>query len=234
MDLRVPRTALDRLADLVLPPRCLACGAAGQALCEACFDGLVVLDRRLCPRCGAPRQREGEEHCRECRARPLAFASARAAVGYTDGIKALMGQWKERGVRSAGPMAAALVLTVVPKPQVEAVTWVPPDRDRTLRRGGHPAEWLARTVAGAWGLPAEPWLARRAGSRRQRTLARSARQANVQGAFRAVRGSGSPPRTLALVDDVYTTGATVSAAAAALLAAGTEHVEVVTLARAIR
>ena len=92
---------------------------------------------------------------------------------------------------------------------------------------------LAEELGRRWGLPVAPLLARRAGSRRQRGLGRSERQANVQGAFRLL-GPGRPPGRVALVDDVYTTGATVSAAAAALLEAGAEQVEVVTLARAVR
>jgi predicted amidophosphoribosyltransferase len=229
------RVAAGAALDLLLPPRCLGCGAPGAALCEFCVEGLRLLDRHLCALCGAPRPRPGDERCRECRTRRLAFASARAAIAYDGTVRGFVGAWKERGVRGAAPLAAGLVLGVVPRPAVDVISWVPPDADRALRRGHHPAERLARELALRWGLPAAPLLARRAGSRRQRGLARSERQANVQGAFRAAarRGPPPPPR-IAIVDDVYTTGATVSAAAAALLEAGAERVEVVTLARAVR
>ena len=125
------------------------------------------------------------------------------------------------------------------RPRVDLITFVPPDRDRALRRGHHPPERLARELARRWDIPVAPLLARRAGVRHQRGLSRAERQINVQEAFRllppAARGGGSPlPSRIALVDDVYTTGATVSAAAATLLAAGTAHVEVVTLARVVR
>lgn len=224
--------------DLIAPRRCLGCGAAGPELCAACVDGLRLLEGPLCPCCGSPRPRaradDAGERCRECRTRTLAFATARAAVAYDDALRGFVGAWKERGVRGAAPLAAGLVLGAVPRPRgAEAITWVPPDRDRALRRGDHPAERLARALGQGWGLPAQPLLARRAGSRRQRGLGRSERQANVLGAFRAL-GMGPPPHALVLVDDVYTTGATVSAAAAALLAAGARRVDVVTLARAVR
>jgi predicted amidophosphoribosyltransferase len=226
------------LLDLVAPRRCLGCGASGAELCAACVEALRLLEGPLCPCCGSPQPRarsdDHGERCRECRTRQLAFTTARAAVAYDDALRGFVGAWKERGVRGAAPLAAGLVLGVVPRPRgAEAITWVPPDRDRALRRGDHPAERLARALGRGWGLPAQPLLARRAGSRRQRGLGRSERQANVLGAFRAL-GQGPPPRTLVLVDDVYTTGATVSAAAAALLGAGCERVDVVTLARAVR
>ena len=221
---------LDLLLDLLVPRRCLSCGAAGAALCAACVDRLRWLDGHLCALCGAPRPRP-EERCRECRSRRLAFASARAAVAYDDALRGFVGAWKERGVRGATPLAAGLVIGVVLRPEVAALTYVPPDPDRALRRGHHPPERLARELGRRWALPVEPLLARRAGSRRQRGLQRAQRQANVQGVFRAL---GPAPPSLALVDDVYTTGATVSAAAAALLEAGAGRVEVVTLARAVR
>lgn len=224
---------LAALIDLVLPRRCLGCGASGAALCAACVEQLRVLDGHLCALCGAPRPRAGEERCRECRLRRLAFASARAAVAYDDALRSFVGAWKERGVRGAAPLAAGLVIGAVVRPRVDVLSFVPPDRDRALRRGHHPPERLARELGARWDLPVVPLLARRAGVRRQRGLGRAERQANVQGAFRLL-GPGLPPPAVALVDDVYTTGATVSAAAAVLLAAGAERVEVVTLARAVR
>jgi ComF family protein len=223
----------EALIDLVLPRRCLGCGAAGAALCAGCVEQLRFLDGHLCALCGAPRPRAGEERCRECRSRRLAFAAARAAVAYDDRMRGFVGAWKERGVRGATPLAAGLVVAAVVRPRVDVLSFVPPDRDRALRRGHHPAERLARALGRSWALPVAPLLARRAGSRRQRGLGRSERQANVEGAFRLL-GPGRPPPAVALVDDVYTTGATVSAAAAALLAAGAQRVEVVTLARAVR
>lgn len=227
------RQALAGVLDVLLPQRCLACGVAGAALCAGCVELLRVLDGHVCALCGAPRPRAGEERCRECRTRRLAFASARAAVAYDDRMRAFVGAWKERGVRGATPLAAGLVAGAVVRPRVDVISFVPPDRDRALRRGHHPAARLAEELGRQWGLPVTQLLARRPGSRRQRGLGRGERQVNVQGAFRLL-GPGRPPPRVALVDDVYTTGATVSAAAAALVAGGTERVEVVTLARAVR
>jgi len=134
-------------------------------------------------------------------------------------------------VRELGRRAAGIVAEVVPMPAgAHAITFVPPDGDRSLRRGHHPPARLARELGRRWGLPVRPLLERTRPLGPQRGLGRRERQHNVRGAFRA-RGMGG---RVVLVDDVYTTGATVSAAASALRHAGASSVEVVAFARAVR
>jgi predicted amidophosphoribosyltransferase len=128
-------------------------------------------------------------------------------------------------------VAAGLVLETVPRPEVDLVTFVPPDGDRRLKRGHHPAERLARELGVRWELPVEPALVRGGPSRRQRGLALAERRRNVRGAFRA---PGGVPAAVCLVDDVYTSGATANAASLALRKAGARRVEVVCFARAVR
>ena len=134
------------------------------------------------------------------------------------------------GLRGLGPLAAAIVAAVVQPPSAQLVAFVPPDGDRSLSRGHHPPERLARELARLWRLPIAPLLRRTRPLRPQRGLPRDARRRNLRGAFRAdpVRG-----RVL-LVDDVYTTGSTVGAASSALRASGASSVDVVTFARAVR
>lgn len=168
--------------------------------------------------------------CRECAGRRIAFASARAAVEYDAGVRTLVSAWKERGLRGLALPAAELVVEVVPRPSVQLITFVPPDGERSLARGDHPPARLARELGRRWELPVEPVLARTRPLRRQRGLTREERRRNVRGAFRAAPLRGR----IALVDDVYTTGATVSSVASALRAAGAVSIEVVTFARAVR
>lgn len=217
------------MLDLLLPQRCLACGLAGALLCAACRAALFRLSGPLCARCGAPTAWP-VERCRECDGRRIAFAQARAAVAYDRAVRALVRGWKERGLRTLGTLAAELVAEVVPPPEVAAVTWVPPDRDRVLRRGHSTAEQLARLLARRWQLDASMLLERTRRVEQQRGLTLGDRRGNVAGAFRA---RASPSR-VCLVDDVYTTGATVSAAATALRRAGARRVDVITLARTLR
>ena len=151
--------------------------------------------------------------CAECSGRRIAFASARAAVAYDGAVRAFVASWKERGLG------------------VAVLTFVPPDGDRSRRRGHHPAERLARELGQRWELPVEPLLRRARPVKRQRGLPLAERRANVRDAFRAV---ATAPAKVAVVDDVYTSGATAGAAATALRRSGTHCVSIVTFARAIR
>jgi predicted amidophosphoribosyltransferase len=122
------------------------------------------------------------------------------------------------------------MVEVLPPPR-GTLTFVPADGDRWLERGHHPAERLAGELSRRWDLPASKLLVRTGRSRRQRGLPLAERRRNVSGAFRATR---SVPPSVVLVDDVYTTGSTATAAASALRKGGARDVHVVALARAVR
>ena len=217
------------LVDLLLPDRCAACGEGEALVCASCRAALRRLGPPLCARCGAPTAWP-VERCAECAGRRLAFASARAAVAYEGPARRLVAAWKERGLRRLTEVAAELVVETLPRPDVDAVAFVPGDRDRIGWRGQNTAEALAGALARRWELEVAPLLARRGGPR-QRGLSRAERRANVRGSFAS---AGPVVRRLALVDDVYTTGATAAAAASALRRNGTRAVHVVTFARAVR
>ena len=218
------------LLDFVFPRRCVVCGGPAQELCAPCGDGLQRLLGPRCDRCGAPTSWP-VERCRECTGRRIAFASARAAVAYDDRARLLVAAWKERGLRKVAELAAELVCEVIPRPRAYTLTFVPADPNRRLQRGHNPAQRLAIEIGARWELPVAPLLARSHGVVPQRGLPLAERRRNVRDVFQA---AGKAPGALVLVDDVYTTGATVSAAATALRKAGARRVEVVTFARAVR
>lgn len=200
-------------------------------LCERCRAGLRRLSGPCCACCGAPTAWP-VERCRECGGRRLAFASARAAVAYAGPARPFVHGWKERGLRRAADIAADIVISAVERPAVEVVTPVPADGERMLRRGYHPAARLAHALARRWQLPVADVLRRPRPSSRQAGLGLAERRRNAAGAF--VAATDDLPPSVVLVDDVYTTGATASAAASALRAAGAGTVSVVTFARAVR
>ena len=218
------------MLDLLLPQRCLACRRTGKPVCAVCLAALPRIVPPCCERCGAPTAWP-VRRCAECSGRRLAFASARAAVAYDDRVRRIVAGWKEQGLRRLAEAAADLVTQALPAPSVDALTFVPPDRERRLQRGHHPAERLARELGSRWELPVLDALRRTRPSTRQRGLDIVARKRNVRGAFAAAK---SVPARICLVDDVFTSGATASAAASALRSRGAREVHVITLARTLR
>lgn len=217
---------------ILAPRRCAGCGIPGDVLCGLCLAALTRLGPPGCERCGAP----GPwplRRCAECAGRRIAFASARAAVAYDAALRPIVAAWKEGGRRDLSRSLADLVAETLAAPAVDCLTFVPGDRERGLVRGHVPAESLAQALGRRWRIDVVPLLRRTgpAGGPRQAELRRLERRANVTRAFRT---AGPAPARVCLVDDIYTTGATVGACATQLRRAGAHRVDVVTLARTIR
>lgn len=139
--------------------------------------------------------------------------------------------WKERGLHRLAPLAAELVLARLERPAADVITYIPPDPVRQLERARHPAQALAHELAARWRLPCERLLERTRVTERQASLPLSRRGGNVQNVFGT---KWTITGRVVLVDDVYTSGSTSSAAAAALRRAGAARVDVLTFVRAIR
>jgi predicted amidophosphoribosyltransferase len=215
---------------LLLPERCAVCEAPGEPLCDGCRAALIRLAPPLCERCGSPGAWP-VRRCAECAGRRLGFASARAAIVYDERARRLVGAWKERGRRRIAALAADLVAEAVPQPDVDAIAFVPPDPERFRKRGDAPPASLARELGARWQLPVVPLLRRTRSGKRQTGHGLADRRRNVRGAFAP---AGDAPRTVILVDDVYTSGATAAACATELRRGGARRVDVVSLARAVR
>jgi competence protein ComFC len=220
-----------RLLDLLLPACCALCGHGGEPICPACVHALPLLSGPACARCGKPTVAPVAD-CRECRGRRLGFEATVAAVAFEGRGRDLVLRFKDGGLRGLAETAAGIMATVCEAPECDVLTWVPGDRWRTLRRGYHPAQELALGLAGRWGVPARPLLTGAPLRRRQRGLDHVARRRNVRGAFRSA--SALAGERIVVVDDVFTTGATLSACAAALRSGGAGRVTAVTLARVVR
>lgn len=208
----------------------MACDRLGETICAWCLAELPRLLGPCCARCGAPTA-WSVARCLECAGRRLAFASARSAVAYLGPVRPLVAAWKERGLRQLAEEAADITASTVERPRVDALAFAPADGDRSVKRGHHPAERMARELASRWGLPVVRALGRTRAPRPQRGLTLAERRRNVAGAFVAV---SEVPARIGLIDDVFTTGATASAASSALRRAGARQIAVVTFARAIR
>jgi len=219
----------------VVPSRCAGCGGkrrdlGGGGLCADCWEALPCFaPETTCPRCALP---TGGGTCRGCENAPPPVAGAVALGPYDGALKRLVHALKFEGHDIlAAPAAARLAPEVRRRGLhgVDAVVPIPSTRRRNRERGYDPAALLGEELARRLALRLFPALVRAKETPPQSTLTAAARRANVAGAFRA--RAAAEGRSLLLVDDVLTTGATAFTAAETLRAAGARHVFLAVLAR---
>jgi predicted amidophosphoribosyltransferase len=157
---------------------------------------------------------------------PDGLDSCRAVVEYGPEVRAWVIGLKNRDERSLVTTLAEALVPLVPRQSGLVVTWAPTSPSRARQRGFDQAELLARAVARRLRRPARRLLQRRPGA------AQSGRAAGDRWHHPGFVVRGTAPPAVLLVDDVATTGATLSAAARALRAAGTEVVHGLVVARA--
>ena len=234
-----------RVLDTVFPPLCLVCReevSEPGSLCPACWQEVSFFDGPACAACGLPFEVDpgGETLCGACHARRPAFDAARSILRYSDASKGMIlalkhgdrldlvpgfARWLER----AGRTLLGEVDVIVP---------VPLHPSRLFARRYNQAAELARSLGRRTGRPVDPLTLRRLRRTPSQGVMRSAkaRKRNVAGAFRVAenRRDHIAGRVVLLIDDVFTTGATVEACATALKKAGAAKVLVLTLARVVR
>lgn len=216
----------------VLPPVCVLCGATGLReldLCTGCREDLPRNDD-ACDLCALPLPGAATA-CGACLRKPPPFAATFAAFRYRFPIDQMVQRLKFGGDLAVGRVLGSLLREALPAhwPTLDLVVPMPLARARLGARGCNQAQELARAMP--WPLDVDA-LQRVRETTPQTALDARARRANVRDAFLA--GEAVRDRSVALVDDVITTGATVGAATEALLAAGAREVRVVALARASR
>jgi len=233
-------TLWERALDLVFPPRCLACGAFGAFLCDACLRSAPRAEPPRCPVCWMPVLSPAEgpgaggQPCPRCRRKRPAFEGARSPFVYDGAAKRAVHALKYDGVSAVAPaMAAAMAGSLRDwVPPVAALIPVPLAGGRRRRRGYNQSQLLARAVARDAGLPvlSRALVRRHAAPPQARSADEAARRANVAGAF-AADASRLPAGGVLLIDDVMTSGATLDACARALRSAGSGPVYTLTFAR---
>jgi len=233
-----------RILDLMLPPRCGLCGddlAVDAALCLDCWRSLTFVTEPLCRVCGRPFELRpaGDAVCGDCLARPPIFDRARSAVIYDAVSRSLILSFKHADRLTLAPLFASW-LRVAGAPllrDADLLVPVPLHPWRLLARRYNQAAILCRETGRYTGTPVvDDVLVRTRRTSSQGRMTAPQRARNVRGAF-AIRNNCDGKaeaingRRVLLVDDVLTTGATVSACARVLKRSGATAVDVLTLAR---
>ncbi len=204
-----------------------------SGLCRGCANDLPYC-RQACAQCGLPLTGiEETPHllCGECLHRPPPFDSVKSLCLYAHPANSLIQRYKFGGQRAYGRALAEELARRLAEETVrpEGLIPCPLHRRRLWGRGFNQAAEIAEWLGTALTIPVHYRLIERTRATRTQTgLSRTERLGNLRGAFRL---TGKPPRHVALIDDVFTTGATATALAELLRKGGCQQVEVWTLAR---
>ena len=225
--------------DLVYPPFCQLCGKLGTVspyLCEEHLGKVVPIRPPFCLRCGHPfAVGMRGPRCPLCRGRALHFSRARGGALYRDSVRDLILKWKLGRDRWAVHPLADLLLGALRREswvsKASLATFVPLHRRRERERGFNQAEELAREAARELRLPVRRTLLRLRDTPPQGEPTTLSRKGNVAGAFGLAPRLCLAGRTVLLVDDVYTSGATAIECSKLLRRAGARRVYVATAAR---
>lgn len=231
-----------RLLDLILPPLCLACNApVGQlgGLCPTCWNAIHFIAEPRCASCGRPfgTAPSGDLLCAACLTEAPGFDAARSCFLYDEHSRGLILSFKHADRPGLARYFAPWMARAAPEflAVADLLVPVPLHWRRLLHRRYNQAALLAQLLARASGKAYRPdLLRRRRHTPPQGMMGRKERAANVRSAFalgkasRDLRGSN-----ILLVDDVLTSGATITACAELLRSAGAARVDVLTLARVI-
>jgi ComF family protein len=242
---RATRHASSRVFNLIFPDNCRICdeplsGISRIPVCPACLELPEPLAAEsFCPRCRTPFLNEYalNEHglCETCREGLANFDAAYAFGSYEGGLRDLVRLLKYSKVTTlAQPLGRYLLRALPLNERFDLVMAMPMHWRKRWVRGFNQAELLARPVARRMGLKLAGNLRRRRYTPSQASLDETERRKSPHGSFSVRRAQQVKGKRVLLIDDVFTTGSTLRAAAEALKAAGAVHVSVLALARADR
>jgi ComF family protein len=234
------------ILDLILPTSCSFCNdPVGDSLfpffCTTCWSDFTLVEEPLCPHCGRPFDSpealsSSPDHvCLACRRLPPLFDQA-LSVGYFEGpLREAVHQFKYRPCRSLGrPLGEWMATNVRLLSNIDIIIPVPLHAKRLRQRGFNQALLLANRMSETHRIPFScDNLYRSRPTRPQVELTGAERVKNVEGAFSLRKASDVADRSVVLVDDVFTTGATMNECALVLKKAGAARVTALTLARAL-
>lgn len=190
---------------------CNICGRevfGGERVCAACMGSLPFVGAVCCPFCG--RQVKEPGACLECKRKPLGVEKARSALVHEGEGARLVLRFK-RGARYLFRTAADLMFPLMQEfPDVDLITFVPMTERAEKRRGYNQSRLLAEELSRRSGVPLYAGVVKRKETGAQKTLGRAEREKNLERCFHVNDRKGVKGKNILIIDDILTTGATVS------------------------
>ena len=237
--------ALRNITDVIFPPRCLGCVEILpqqylQTFCPACKEKIKFITGSLCPICGmAFFDSPAPDHlCGNCLESKPYFSLARAVAIYETLILDAIHQFKYgRNISTGSALASFMAEFCFPNfdfTDYSLILPVPLHIRRLRERGFNQALILAKAIEKKYQIPVNfSLLKRRKFTLTQTGLDKKEREKNIRGAFAVTGNAKIEGKNIILIDDVYTTGATINQCAKTLIKAGANKVAVLTLARVL-
>ena len=218
------------LLDLVFPKRCVSCGVFGKYICNRCFKKIEFVEKPVCPIC--QRQAIGGKTHPRC-AGKFRLDGLVVVCKYKGPIKLAIKKVKYKWIYDIEKVLVDLLASQIWKfdlPQQSILVPVPLHKKRKNWRGFNQAEILAKTLSRKFDVGYSAILFRTRETKTQVGLSREERKKNIKGAFSLNQEANVNGRNFLLVDDVYTSGATMMEAAKVLKRAGARNVWAMTVA----
>ena len=245
IDLTAVRIVPTALFNLVFPDECRVCNQPLANLsripvCPSCLhEPKPFVAEHFCADCGTPflnsAPLDANGRCSLCRNGLSGYDAVYTYGEYDGALRNLIHVFKYGGIMPLASRLGPLLSSALPREQqFDVIVAMPLHWRKKLQRGFNQSELLARSVSRRTGIPVADALRRRKSTAPQAGLTRAQRRTNVAGVFEVSRRDKVEGLHVLLIDDVFTTGATAGACAAALKRAGAKRVSVLTLARADR
>ena len=233
------------VAELLFPPRCVICdeiqpisgkgesGLVGNYVCGKCRSYLAYTGTQVCQKCGKPLFNERVEYCPDCRKRPHAFTQGKGIWRYQGVMQKSLYRFKYSNRRTYadfyGMEAARLYGSWIRACKIEAIVPIPLHPKKYRQRGYNQAELFARVLGRQMEIPIRTDLLQRiVYTNPQKELDRAERRKNLKKALK-VSENDVKLNYILLVDDIYTTGSTMDAAAEEFLARGAKRIYFLTI-----
>lgn len=231
---------IDKVIDIIYPPACPICGKAlavaggvRRRTCVECEKKLVYIGAQRCLKCGKELEDEEKQYCYDCGRLEHAYTQGTAVFAYTEAIKRSIYRYKYKGRREYavwyGDQIAKKCGAQIAIWRPDVIIPVPLHHNKLRKRGYNQAQLLAEEIGKNTGIPVNAgYLLRGKNTAPMKELSENERTKNLEKAF-FIKNNGVKYNKVMLVDDIYTTGATVDACANVLKAAGIEQIYCVSL-----